>query len=334
MGGDHGPRVVVPAVLRVLKTHSSLQIQLVGDAPLLKETLKQQGAESHPAIQIIHTTERVEMDESPALALRHKKDSSMRRAIDLVNEGKAAACVSAGNTGALMAMARFVLKTLPGIDRPAIIAELPTRGGAGVHILDLGANVLCDADNLFQFAVMGAVLATASKGLLRPRVALLNIGSEDNKGHDTIKQTAQRLARCAMIHYIGFIEPNQVYHDMADVVVCDGFVGNMILKNSEGVAKLLLHFIKQGFAQNLLTKSIALLAKPILKSVQQKMDPDRYNGASLLGLQGVVIKSHGHANQRAYTYAIERALQEAENNIPIKIQEQVTAVLQSSESST
>jgi glycerol-3-phosphate acyltransferase PlsX len=254
------------------------------------------------------------MDELPSHALRNKKDSSMRVAINLVKEGKAKACVSAGNTGALMATARFVLKTLPGIDRPAIISELPTRSGK-TWVIDLGANVDSCAEHLFQFAVMGSALIQAIEKKTKPKIALLNIGVEEIKGNDQVKRTAHMLAECSIMNYVGYVEGDQFYTGDVDLVVCDGFVGNVALKASEGLAKLLVTLLKESFNRNWLTKFVGLIALPVLKHFQNRIDPSRYNGASMLGLNGIVIKSHGGANELGFQHAIEQAVLEVQSNV-------------------
>lgn len=319
MGGDHGPHVVVPAAIDALKTHPSLKISLVGLADSIEAELKGfSGQFDQNAVKIVHASQVVGMDEAPALALRSKKDSSMRVAINMVKEGKADACVSAGNTGALMATARFVLKMLPGIDRPAIVYSIPcqldTAKPSFTRMLDLGANVDCSGEHLYQFAVMGAVLSKAMD-TNQPRVGLLNIGSEAIKGSEAVKSAADLLAQ-SDINYIGFIEGTDIFNGLADVVVCDGFVGNVALKVSEGVASMLLSFIKSEFNQNIFTRLMGLFAYPVFKSIKAKADPKQYNGASLLGLNGVVIKSHGRAERLEFTHAIFEAIKEAQNDIP------------------
>lgn len=325
MGGDHGPDVVVPAALSVLRENSELRLILVGDQETLVAALKQQGADVGPRLQIRHTSQIVAMDELPSIALRTKKDSSMRVAINLVHEGKASACVSAGNTGALMATSRFVLKTLPGIDRPAIITALPTMTGH-THVLDLGANVDSSADVLFQFAVMGSVLVQAVDNNAAPKVGLLNVGEEEIKGNERVKEAARLLAG-SDINYIGYVEGDDIYAGTVDVVVCDGFVGNVALKSSEGVAKMISHFMKQEFSRNLLTKLAALVALPVLKAFKHKIDPRRYNGASLVGLNGIVIKSHGSADSFAFANAIKEAVLEVNKSVPARINEQLDTLL-------
>lgn len=314
MGGDRGPDVVVPAALRVLKsTGNALRLILVGQEDVLSAQLTKFKAKGYPGLVIRHASQLVSMDESPAQALRVKKDSSMRVAINLVKQGEADACVSAGNTGALMATARFVLKTLPGIDRPAICTTLPTVRGQ-TRVLDLGANVDSKAEHLLQFAVMGSVLA-AVNGIERPRVGLLNIGEEDIKGNEQVKEAA-RLLVASDLHYIGFVEGDGIYLDDVDVVVCDGFVGNVALKSSEGVAKLIHHYMVQEFKRNPLTRLAGLIALPVLRAFRRRIDPRRYNGASLLGLQGIVVKSHGGADALAFANAIQVAMLEVEQAVP------------------
>lgn len=316
MGGDHGPSVIVPAALQMLAKHNVLHLILVGNEEILKKELQARDANNHARVTIRHTSQCVEMGESPAVALRTKKDSSMRVAINLVKEGEANACVSAGNTGALMATARFVLKTLPGIDRPAIISTFPTRAGKkNMRMLDLGANVDCSAEHLLQFAVMGSVLAHAVDNIENPTVCLLNIGEEDIKGNEQVKEAAQLLASSNAINYTGYIEGDKLFSGQADVIVCDGFVGNVALKTSEGVASFIKYLIKEAFLSNIFTKCIAVLALPVIKSLNKRIDPDRYNGASLIGLQGIVIKSHGGAKAQAFAYAIEEAMIQVEKDI-------------------
>ncbi len=330
MGGDFGPKVTVPAALKVLSENQELHLILVGNQTALVRALEAQDiAWDKNRLQIHHSTQIVEMDEAPAAALRGKKDSSMRVALNLVQDGVARACVSAGNTGALMATARYVLKMLPAIDRPAILFPIPTEKGV-VYMLDLGANVDCTAEHLFQFAVMGSILVS-SLGTDVPSVGLLNIGTEAIKGNEAVKQAAQLLQQHTDINYIGFVEGDAIYKGVANVVVCDGFVGNVALKTSEGVAKLIMQVAREEFARNWFTKLAALVCKPILKRVFMRMDVNKYNGASLLGLQGVVIKSHGSANIEAYATAIRRAVKEAEMNVPEKIRAAVVAKLQDTE---
>ncbi|MEW6445883.1 MAG: phosphate acyltransferase PlsX [Pseudomonadota bacterium] len=325
MGGDHAPGIVLDAAVEALRRHPRLHLILVGQEGLLRDELARRHALNHDRLSVRHATEVVAMDESPALALRGKKDSSMRVSIDLVREGTAQACISAGNTGALMATAKFVLKTLPGIDRPAICTMIPTASGH-THMLDLGANVECSAEHLLQFAVMGSVLAAAVDKNPNPRVGLLNVGAEAIKGNDTVKAAA-RLLESSPINYIGFVEGDDIYKGSADVVVCDGFVGNVALKASEGVAKMIGNHLREAFARNLFTKLAALVSLPVLHSLKKRFDPRRYNGASLLGLQGIVIKSHGGADAFSFGHAIDTALHEVEQAVPSRIDSQLETLL-------
>ena len=325
MGGDHGPKVVVPAALSILKEVKDLKLILVGDHERLVEELKSNGVDVGPRLQLKHASQQIEMDELPSVALRSKKDSSMRVAINLVREGDAAACVSAGNTGALMATSRFVLKTLPGIDRPAIISALPTMKGH-THMLDLGANVDSSADVLFQFAVMGSVLVQAIDGIENPTVGLLNIGAEEIKGNERVKEAARMLAK-SNVNYVGYVEGDDIFKGVVDVVVCDGFVGNVALKTTEGVASMISHFMKENFSRNLFTKLAAVIAMPVLKALKNRIDPRRYNGASFVGLNGIVVKSHGGADIFAFTNAIKEAILEVEKSVPEKINQQLENLL-------
>ncbi len=322
MGGDHGLSVVVPACVRATQKNPDLNIILVGVQDKVSTFLKKYGALSSKQLSIVHASEVVAMDELPSHALRNKKDSSMRVAINLVKEGKAQACVSAGNTGALMATARYVLKTLPGIDRPAIISELPTMKGK-TWVIDLGANVDSCAEHLFQFAVMGSALIQAIENKPKPKIALLNIGVEEIKGNDQVKRTAHMLAECSVMNYVGYVEGDHFYSGDVDLVVCDGFVGNVALKASEGIAKLLLNVLKESFNKNWLTKLSGIIALPALRNLKKRLDPSRYNGASMLGLNGIVVKSHGGADERGFEFAIEQAILEAKNNVIDLVRDQI-----------
>ncbi len=318
MSGDSGAGVVVPAALKVLSRHSSVRLLLVGDtARIESELARHSGRVAEGRLELRHASQVVAMDEPPGSALRGKKDSSMRVALNLVKSGEADACVCAGNTGALMATARYVLKTLPGIDRPAICTSIPAIGGH-THMLDLGANLECDAEHLFQFAVMGSILASAVDSIAAPRVGLLNIGAEDIKGSESIKAAGQLLER-SDLNYIGFVEGNQIYSGEVDVVVCDGFVGNVSLKTSEGVAKMIAHYLREEFRSSLPKKLVGLLATPVLNAFKQRIDPRRYNGASLLGLQGIAVKSHGGADALAFANAVDIALLEVAKRVPSMI---------------
>lgn len=326
MGGDHGPGVVVPAALSFLEdSPDNLRLILVGDQPTLEAKLATLQSGPGERLVLRHASQTVAMDELPSHALRNKKDSSMRLAIDLVKDGTAQACVSAGNTGALMATARFVLKTLSGIDRPAICTAIPSVDGH-THVLDLGANIDCTSEHLFQFAVMGAVLASAVDNIERPRVGLLNIGQEEIKGNERVKLAAQMLAD-SDLNYVGFVEGDAIYRGGVDVVVCDGFVGNVALKTSEGVAQMIGHYLKQEFSRNLATRLVGLAALPVLKALRRRIDPRRYNGASLLGLRDIVIKSHGGADQLAFANAIRIAMVEADKGVPGRIHAQLEFLL-------
>lgn len=323
MGGDHGLKVVIPACVRAARNNPDLKLLLVGEQNQVNAHLKKFGITNNSQFLVVHASEIVEMDELPSHAMRNKKDSSMRVAINLVKEGRAQACVSAGNTGALMATARFVLKTLPGIDRPAIIAELPTMHGK-TRVIDLGANVDSCAEHLFQFAVMGSALIQAVDKKTTPRIALLNIGVEEIKGNDQVKRTAHMLAECNLMNYVGYVEGDQFYSGDVDLVVCDGFVGNVALKASEGLAKLMLAVLKESFTKNWLSKLAGLVAMPALGHLKKRMDPARYNGASLLGLNGIVVKSHGGASELAFQYAIEEAKLQVKNNVVDLVRNQIT----------
>ena len=316
MSGDLGAEVVVRAAAATLGKYKNLELILVGDQDELSRLVGDIIGDN-PRLQIEHASEVVEMSEPPAEALRKKKDSSMRVAINLVKNGVADACVSAGNTGALMATARFVLKMLPGIDRPAIIAELPAMGGS-VHMLDLGANTQATADHLFQYAVMGSIVAADIIGIDGPRVALLNIGAEDTKGHDTVKEAAAML-HASTLNYVGFIEGTDLMSGKTDVVVTDGFTGNVALKTIEGTVALGKHYLKRAFKRSWLTKLQALLARSVLRSLSSQMDSRNYNGATLAGLNGIVIKSHGSADAYAFQHAIDTAVVEVRNQLPQQI---------------
>ncbi|MDH3317451.1 MAG: phosphate acyltransferase PlsX [Gammaproteobacteria bacterium] len=329
MGGDHGPPVVVPASLKAVSENESVSLILVGDRDVIERERSRYGASDHPRVTLHHASQRVEMDDLPSLALRSKKDSSMRVAVDLVKNGDADACVSAGNTGALMATARFVLKTLPGIDRPAIISSLPSIKGH-THVLDLGANAETSPEQLFQFAVMGSVLVSAVDNVPRPSVGLLNIGAEEIKGNESVKEAARLLAS-SDLHYIGFVEGDDIYKGTADVVVCDGFVGNVALKSSEGVALMIGHFARQEFTRSIFTKTAGLICMPVLRSLHKRFDPRQYNGASFVGLNGIVIKSHGSADVVAFSRAITEAAAEIRKNVPNRIRERLESLLSDKE---
>lgn len=314
MGGDHGPVVTVPAVARTLKKFPDLEVILVGDEAVAGSHLREHGLQHHERADFIHAPQVVEMDERPSSALRRKRESSMRVALDQVKSGAAAGAISAGNTGALMAIARFVLKTLPGIDRPAICAIMPSAGKT-THVLDLGANVDSSSAELFRFAAMGAVVAETVDNRSNPSVALLNIGEEEIKGNDRVKHTAVLLEQSAL-NFVGYVEGNDLFNGKVDVIVCDGFVGNVALKASEGVARMLTDIAREEFKRNWLTRLGAICALPGLRALRNRADPRSYNGASLLGLRGTVVKSHGSADELSFAHAVEVAIIEAEKDVP------------------
>jgi len=317
MGGDFGPHCVVPASIACLAEYPSLHLVLVGQAPLLEELIARHPGVDRLRLHVEHASEVIAMDERPAQALRSKPDSSMRVALEQVRKGRAQACVSAGNTGALMALSRYVLKTLPGIDRPAMVAAIPTERGQ-CHLLDLGANVDCSAEHLYQFAVMGAVAAEAL-GVISPRVALLNVGTEDIKGNQQVKLAASLLCKAEGLNYIGFIEGDGLYRGEADVVVCDGFVGNILLKSSEGLATMISMRIRSLFGGSFTSRLVGALALPLLRRLQIDLTPARYNGASFLGLQGIVVKSHGAAGPDGFQGAIRCAMAEIREGLPQRL---------------
>ncbi len=316
MSGDVGVDATVPAALAMLRSNDALHLVLVGKKELIEPLLKKAGVFAG-RIRVHDAREVVEMDDLPADAMRKKKDSSMRVAINLVKSGDAGACVSAGNTGALMATGRFVLKTVPGIDRPAIMTGLPAKVGR-VHMLDLGANADCTAEQLFQFGVMGSVVVQDIEGIDNPRIGLLNIGEESIKGNDTVREAAVLLSD-SDLNYVGFIEGDTIGELKADVVVCDGFNGNVALKTMEGTARLVRHFLVEEFKSGLYGRLAGLVAWPVLRSLSRRVDPRRYNGASLVGLNGIVVKSHGGADALAFQQAIQVAMVEVDKDVPEQI---------------
>ena len=324
MGGDHGPSVTVPASLGFLESADNARVILVGRPDALDAALAKAKSSARDRVAVQPASEVVDMDEPPADALRKKKDSSLRIAVNLVKDGAADGCVSAGNTGALMAISRFVLKTLPGIDRPAIASQLPTKKGA-TTALDLGANVNCTAEQLVQFAVMGSALVSAVDGIERPTVGLLNIGEEDIKGNDVVKEAAE-LLRTSGLNFHGNVEGDDIYKGTTDVVVCDGFVGNIALKTSEGLATMLYEFLRAEFTRNPATRIAALVAYPVLMAFKRRIDPRRYNGATLVGLKGVVVKSHGGADVLAFRYAIAKAHTEVVHGVLDRIAQRIAAM--------
>jgi len=326
MGGDFGPRVTIPASLQALKQHAKLNVILIGDTAQIEPLLASQPVNLTERISLVHCDKTIAMDEKPSRAIRHGRQSSMAVALSKVADGSAQACVSAGNTGALMALGRLVLRTLPGIDRPAIITAIPTVKNH-CYALDLGANVDCSAEQLLQFAVMGSVMVQSIGKSDYPTVGLLNVGSEDVKGNEQVRLATSLIADHGQLNYIGFIEGDDLFSGKADVVVCDGFVGNIALKSSEGLARMISDKVQRSFRQSWYRKILALLAAPVLKDLAVQLDPSRRNGASLLGLNGVVIKSHGGADQDCFAYAIEQAVIEAHWNVPKRISESLAAQL-------
>ncbi|GGP21354.1 phosphate acyltransferase PlsX [Silvimonas iriomotensis] len=327
MGGDHGTHVTVPAALRFLDDHPDVNIVLVGMPDAIEAELKARRRTLGPRLRVQPASEVVTMDEAPQSALKNKKDSSMRVAINLVKTGGANACVSAGNTGALMATARFVLKTIKGIDRPAIAKMLPTRKNTYSCVLDLGANVDCTPQHLVQFAIMGAMLVSATRQQARPSVGLLNIGEEEIKGNEVVKEAAELLRR-SNLNFHGNVEGDDIYAGTVDVIVADGFTGNVALKTSEGLAKMIAEQLREEFLRNWWSRLLAGLAWPVLSRFKKRVDPRRYNGASLLGLNGIVVKSHGGADRMAFYWALSQAVDEARAGVTQRIAEQVQQELE------
>ena len=321
MGGDYGPKVTVPSAVNFLHRNPECNIVLVGLPDAIEAELRTLKVSSNSRLKLHAASEVVDMNDSPLVALRRKKGSSMRIVIDLVKDGTAQACVSAGNTGALLATSRFVIRTLPGIDRPALAVVLPTMKGP-TYVLDLGANIDCSPEHLLQFGVMGTTLASVAEGIHRPTIGLLNIGEEAIKGNETVKQAAE-LLRASGLNFYGNIEGDDIYKGTTDVVVCDGFVGNVALKTSEGLAQMGATYLKEEFKRSFLTKLAGLIAMPVLNSFKSRLDHRRFNGASLLGLSGIVIKSHGSADEYAFGFAIKRAFEEVRGGMLNKISEHI-----------
>lgn len=320
MGGDFGPQPLLEAAQQIAAATPGLELILVGEKSSLEAHLSSCPREyrNGSRIRLVHASDFVSMDDKPSVALRQKRDSSMWKALELVKTGEAEACVSAGNTGALMAMGRYLLKTFPGIDRPAICKPVPSSKGH-CYLLDLGANLNCSAEHLVQFAFMGSVLAAVTDDNPSPSVALLNIGEENTKGVEQVRLAAQLLSAGERINYAGFVEGDDIYTGDVDVVVCDGFVGNIALKVSEGAAKFLAANVRQVFSQNWYARLTGWLAAPVVNQWRAKFDPVRHNGACFLGLQGTVVKSHGGADSRGSRYALEMAVDQVRNRIPEKI---------------
>lgn len=323
MGGDHGPSVTVPASLAFVKQQHDAHLLLVGREDAIRAELRKLGAEQHPQLSIVNATEVVEMDDTLEVALRRKRDSSMRVAIEQVKEGAAQACVSAGNTGALMAVSRYLLKTIAGVDRPAICTILPNQKDGPTYVLDLGANVDCEPLHLHQFALMGSALVAAVEGHVRPTVGLLNVGEEDIKGNELVKQTAELLRadhEKGLINFYGNVEGNDIFEGTTDIVVCDGFVGNVTLKAAEGLGRLIKGVLVTELKKGWLNMLGALLAQGALRRISQRLNPSRYNGASLLGLRGLVFKSHGGESAYGFEWAIRRAFEAVRHDVLSRIE--------------
>ena len=319
MGGDLGPHIIFDAALTALHENPQLQYIFCGPLAITSKWLAKQTSDIQSRITLSDCEEIVSMDENPVHALRHKKNSSMRRTLDLVKNDEADACVSGGNTGALLSMAHYVLKTLPGIIRPALITLVPTINNGKVYFLDLGANINCDPEVLFQYALMGSVLAEQIANIDKPKVALLNVGAEEIKGNEQVKKTAKLLSDTKNINYIGYVEGNDIFSQKADVIVTDGFAGNVALKSWEGLVNFVIQEIKTASQQSWLSKIVAKMAMPLFRHIYIRMKPDQYNGASLLGLRSTVIKSHGNASTEACYYAMVQAINEAQQEVPEKI---------------
>ena len=329
MGGDVGLSATIPASVDIIRRHRKVRLILVGNAAQISRRLAKASAHDKARVEVVNAAQLVAMDDSPAIALRQKKNSSMRIALNLVKDGRADACVSAGNTGALLATARFVLKTIPGIDRPAICVGLPRIGGKTTYVLDLGANIDCPPQILFQFGLMGSVLINCRDGKRNPSVGLLNIGIEDVKGNDTIKAAAE-IFKSSALNYTGYIEADDIYAGDTDLVVCDGFVGNVALKATEGAAQMITGAIREEFTRNPMRRLAALAAKPVLGAIRKRLDHRRYNGASLLGLRATVVKSHGGADATAFGCAVEAGIREVDKGLVRQIEKSLTAAPASS----
>lgn len=330
MGGDHGPSVTIPAAVAFVNHEPDVELILVGLEDVIRAELKKQNSVDNPRLSVVHASEIVAMDDPIEVALRRKKDSSMRVAITLVKDGGADACVSAGNTGALMAVSRYVLKTIPGVDRPAICFPMPNQTSSPTYMLDLGANVDCEPQHLHQFALMGSALVSALEEKARPTVGLLNIGEEDIKGNEVVKQTAVLLRadhERGVLNFYGNVEGNDIFEGTTDIVVCDGFVGNVVLKASEGLGRFLKNVIKAELKNGIVNMLGAVIAQGALKSISQRMNPSRYNGASLLGLRGLVFKSHGGEDAYGYEWAIKRAFDAAKHDVLSRISTSIAELM-------
>ena len=334
MGGDFGPSVTVAAAVSFASREPDVAFLLVGNEEILNAELKKYSYLNHPRITVVHASETVEMDDPIEIALRRKKDSSMRVALTKVKEGEAQACVSAGNTGALMAVSRYVLKTMNGVDRPAICSILPNQKKLPTYMLDLGANVDCEPVHLHQFAIMGSALVSALEGKPRPTIGLLNVGEEDIKGNDVVKKTAQLLRadhERGLLNFSGNVEGNDIFKGTTDIVVCDGFVGNVTLKAVEGLGRFVKTTMTEAFKSNPINMLGAMIAGGALKAISKTMNPSNYNGGSLLGLRGVVIKSHGSADKYSYEWAIQRAFDAVKNDVLSRIATSLAELMPASE---
>ena len=335
MGGDHGPSVTIPAAISFLKRQPEAELILVGLEDAVRAELRKCKEEGNPRISVVHASEMVTMDDPLEVALRRKKDSSMRVAIELVKDGKADACVSAGNTGALMAVSRYVLKTMAGVDRPGICSVMPNQKDGPTYMMDLGANVDCEPHHLHQFAIMGSVLVSAMEGIERPTIGLLNVGTEDIKGNELVKETAKLLQADhanGKLNFHGNVEGNDIFKGTVDIVVCDGFVGNVTLKAIEGLARFVKHVLTTEFKRNPLSMLGALIARGALKQISNRLNPSRYNGAGLLGLRGLVFKSHGGADAHAFEWAIKRAFEAAKHDVQAHLATMIAELMPAPES--
>ena len=328
MGGDFGPSVTVPAAIRALATYQDLSVVLVGDESQIKALLQQAGTVLRPRLDVLHTSVTAHNESKPESVLRNSRESSMFLAVNLVKEGRVDACVSAGDTGALLLSGRHLLKTIPGVSKPAMIASVPLHSvGSKAYILDVGANVSNDATELFEFAIMGSIQAEAVDRIAAPRVALLNVGQEEHKGTPAIREAAERLAQTPSLHYIGYIEGNELFSGKADVIVCDGFSGNITIKTSAGVIRVIEQLLKAVAQNGLLSRLYTFLAAPLLQLLRREIDPAQFNGASVIGLQGIIVKSHGHADTDAFYHAIAQAYREASDGLPEKIATRMASLL-------
>jgi glycerol-3-phosphate acyltransferase PlsX len=327
MGGDFGPSVTVPACIKALQQHPDLFLVLVGSQTQIEPLLKGMSASTRERLSIVHTEVAIDEESPPGSVLRKYKDSSMYLAVSLVKDGLVAACVSAGGTGALLLTGRHLLKTISGIGKPAIIASIPVLDSEQrCYLLDVGADLTCDASQLYQYAVMGSVLDSVTHVRENPRIALLNVGHEEHKGTDQIRQAAQILENTEGLNYVGFIESNEVFIGKADVIVCDGFSGNVLIKSSAGLVRVIESLFHDSVQRNLFYRILGLLAAPLLRPLRERIDPSQFNGASVVGLQGIIVKSHGNANTTAFGHAIEEALNELSNNLPELIRQKIIAM--------